>query len=246
MLNKVLILCIIILGFKENTFSNTLDKAVEAYDNGYYQQSIDIYEHWLQNGPQNGHVLYNLGNSYYRLGLKGKAMASFLGARKHLPRDPDVKANLAFVHQHISDNLDYKETKGATQIFTFWVNSSTSKEILNIFVVFWALGISFLVIYVWKRDLTYLKSFAGTFLSISAIFIIAFFISHNKSTTWGAVTSKIAQVRSGPAKGNTLVFELHEGAPFIVKKAQNNWYLIKLSDGKTGWISKKEALAYGI
>ncbi len=52
-----------------------------------YQQTIDIH------GPSSS-LLYNLGNSHYRLGQYGPAILAYERAKLLPPRDPDLIANL--------------------------------------------------------------------------------------------------------------------------------------------------------
>ena len=245
MLNKFLGF-LLSLCLSQWAYSNTLVEATRAYDQGDYKTSIKIYEQWISEGLINGHTLYNLGNAYYRSGEKGKAMAALLGARSLLPRDPDVKANLEYVHKDLSDKLDYNEESSITQILTFWVSGTTPMEILQVFTLLWGVGMLSLILCLVFKKLYVLRSFSYTSLALSLIFLLAFGVSVKTQAKWGAVQSRIASVRSGPSSSNILVFELHEGAPFMVKDIQNGWYKIQLSDHKSGWIAKTEALVYGI
>jgi hypothetical protein len=61
---------------------------------------------------------------------------------------------------------------------------------------------------------------------------------------WGAVTEKNpsgAKIYSGPSKRESVLFELHEGAPVLVRgPKREGFWPIELSDGKKGWISAEE------
>ena len=64
--------------------------------------------------------------------------------------------------------------------------------------------------------------------------------------TWGAVKVPVAAARTGPGERNTLVFELHEGAPVrLAGKARDGYRLVELSDGKRGWMAATDIGLFG-
>ncbi|MEX1326087.1 MAG: tetratricopeptide repeat protein, partial [Desulfobacterales bacterium] len=65
-------------------------EANRAYKNDQFQEAVDGYLKLTENGIENGHLYYNLGNAYYRLGDLGKAILFFERARLLLPRDDDL------------------------------------------------------------------------------------------------------------------------------------------------------------
>ena len=83
-----------------------VDQAVSAHDGGDYERAVAIYEGLLNQNLVNGHVYYNLGNAFYRLGKKGEATAAYLAAKKFLPRDPDIVANLKHTRKSALDKLE--------------------------------------------------------------------------------------------------------------------------------------------
>ncbi|NRA44816.1 MAG: SH3 domain-containing protein [Oligoflexales bacterium] len=222
-----------------------LELAAQAYDKGDFYQSVKIYEELISEGLDNGHVFYNLGNAYYRLEEPGKAMAAYLAAKRLLPRNPDIKANLAYVHGQIKDKLEYQTESGFLNVIAFWQDSVTSKEIFEVFLFFWCLGFLLLGVFYWKRQLVLLKRSGLGMLGVAVITFSAFLISQNQDAVWGAVSANSAAVRSGPGELNTQVFELHRGAPIKITEEEKDWFLINLSDGKKGWIAKKQVSSYG-
>ena len=247
MFHKIYLICI---GFLLSTSQikaaqDQLDLAVQNYDQGKFEQSVKIYENMIAAGLENGNIFYNLGNAYYRLKEPGKAMAAYLAAKRLLPRDPDIKANLNYVHGQIKDKLEYQTDSGLLHIVAFWQDSFTPKEIFEAFLIFWFLGFLLLGAFSWKQNLVGLKQAGLGILTVALLILGAFFISLNQDAVWGAVSVKGAPVRSGPGELNTQVFELHQGAPIIINEEENEWFLIRLSDEKKGWIAKKYVTAYG-
>ena len=83
-------------------------------------------------------------------------------------------------------------------------------------------------------------------LLVIPLFTFASFLtSLSINDRWGAVTEKTAKVYSGPNEKNTVLFEIHEGAPFILNLPSGGWYKIELSDGKKGWMSAVDVKVFG-
>ena len=188
--------------------------------------------------------LYNLGNAYYRNEQKGLAMAAYLAARNLLPRNPDIRANLSFVHKEIRDNLDIVKPKTVMTTLGFWLANTTPKEMGYSAIFFWCLGFLVLLLATWVPRLASARTAGIVIVSLSALLFLGFSMSAFYDEEWGAVTSTQADVLSGPGVHNTVVFELHEGAPFVVKRQENEWYQIELSDGKKGWIPLKDCRVF--
>ncbi len=212
-----------------------LRQAESAYDQGHYQDAIAIYEGMIKEGAEHGLLFYNLGNAYYRLGQKGKAMAAYLGARKLLPRNPEIKANLTFVHEQGSDSLAVASPATLGSVLTFWNQTLTLRELFyaalsTLAVAFFILTVSLLAMKPVLRPVGLVA------LGLAGLLVFVFTISSVQEENWGAVTSASASVRSGPGALNTVLFELHEGAPFMATGQENGWRKILLSDGKVGWV----------
>ena len=56
-------------------------KANQAYKQGQFQDAIIAYRQLIESGHSNGHLYYNLGNCYMRLGQVGAAILSYERAR---------------------------------------------------------------------------------------------------------------------------------------------------------------------
>ena len=79
-----------------------------AYQNADYRKAAALYGSALEQGIDNGHVYYNLGNAHYRLGQYGLAIANYRRALRQLPSDPDVLANLSLARKNAVDSVRLK------------------------------------------------------------------------------------------------------------------------------------------
>lgn len=215
--------------------------AEAAFDTGDYRRALDLYQEIIDSGHVNGHIYYNMGVAWYRLQRNGEAMAALLAARHYLPRDADVKFNLQYVQDKITDNLSAEMPQRFYDSLDFISDFFTERELS--FTALVSLGIALLLLAVWLfyRQLVFLLKLGVLLIVIavlSAIFLQAkaMFVEN-----WGAVIAARTSVYSGPSADNTKLFILHEGAPFVVEQETNDYLQIKLSDGKKGWIATNSA-----
>ena len=81
-------------------------EANRAYKNDQFQKAVDGYLKLIENGFENGHIYYNLGNAYYRIGDLGRAILFFERARLLIPRDDDLIFNLSHARNQTVDAID--------------------------------------------------------------------------------------------------------------------------------------------
>ena len=65
---------------------------------GKYAEAADAYEAVLNTGMESADLYYNLGYSYFKQGMLGKAILNFERCQRLNPSDPDVTANLAHTY----------------------------------------------------------------------------------------------------------------------------------------------------
>lgn len=214
---------------------------ITAYDHGDFAKAAETLRAAAVEQGDNGHLYYNLGNAYMRKGEVGQAMAALLAARRLLPRDPDIQANLAFVHKGIPDRLDVSLPKSVMTMLSFWLTNTTPKEVAYFALTLWVLGFLLLLP---ARTFPQLRVAGISALVLAMLSGAAFSLSIYNDHPWGAVIQPKANIFSGPGIHNAIIFELKEGAPFAVGQTGDQWYQIELSDGKKGWISRTDCQVY--
>ena len=93
--------CLLLLGSAplHAAASSALEQANQRFAAGEYADAVTAYKQLLTSEGPRASVLYNLGNSYQRLGQYGPAILAYERARLLTPRDPDLLANLALARQ---------------------------------------------------------------------------------------------------------------------------------------------------
>jgi len=61
-------------------------------------------------------------------------------------------------------------------------------------------------------------------------------LDYHKKNQPAIVFSEKAQIKNAPTFNSEDVFTLHEGTKVMVLDEVDDWYKIKLSDGKIGWV----------
>jgi tetratricopeptide (TPR) repeat protein len=78
-------------------------RANGLYGDGKYAEAATAYEQILAQGIESGAVQYNLGNAYLKAGDVGRAVLAYERARRLIPGDPDLAANLGFARESARD-----------------------------------------------------------------------------------------------------------------------------------------------
>ena len=214
-------------------------EANRAYRKDQFQEAVDGYLKLIANGIENGHLYYNLGNAYYRLGDLGKAILFFERARLLLPRDDDLIFNLTHARNQTVDAV--------ADVQTFSLSDFLGLDSLNLyeaFLVFTIInGFFFFIlgIRLYKKNewSFYLSIFLAIIIGIAGC---ALALKWYQVTTddRAVVLSDEVEVRAGPDPGDTALFKIHEGTIVHHERSEGEWVLLHLSKDKRGWASSKQ------
>ena len=217
-------------------------EAQKNYKEGKYSQAAQGFEKLLQNGDRNGALYYNLGNSYFKMGMLGKAILSYRLAELYTPRDEDLNANLNYARQLTKDRIETKQWMPFLKRFCFWYSKLNIRELFIVFLIVHALFWVFALLkMVWRNE--YLNFMFFITLALTGVLGFSFAIKlyYHSYDIDGVVLAKEVTVRSGNGINNTALFQLHDGAEFKVTQQDGNWLKIELPDGKKGWIDSRWA-----
>lgn len=225
--------------------SEYIAQAQAAMNDGKFKEASEYYESALFSGHMNGHVLYNYGISLWRQNDIGAAMAAFLGAKRYIPRNPDLKTNLEFVHKSIQDKLDYAFHRPIWSKPFFWIDNMSRKEQAMCISVFMFLACFCFALFQYNFGQAFAKIVGGFSVVLSLVFVMGLSVDFMVKRPVGAVHVATAKAYSGPSThGNTVVFEVSQGSPVQLLESDSQWAKVILSDGKKGWIEKSAIRMY--
>ena len=214
-------------------------EANRAYKNDQFQEAVDGYLKLIANGNKNGHIYYNLGNAYYRLGDLGKAILFFERARLLLPRDDDLIFNLTHARNQAVDAVG--------DVQTFSLADFLGLDSLNLYETFLVFSIFNVFFFIILGIRLYKKTEWSFYLSIFLVIVIgiggcALALKWYQVTTddRAVVLSDEVEVRAGPDPGDTTLFKINEGTVVHHERSEGDWVLLNLSKNKRGWAPSKQ------
>lgn len=219
--------------------------AERLYNDGRFAEAAAQYESLVAEGVVDGSLYYNLGNAYFKGGRIGSAILNYERARRALPGDPDVEANLVFVNERIADRVE----KPALPGYVLWVASVYAglepdgcAVLLSVSLLLCGGATSLLILGRWPR----------LFRPAVAVLVTASLLALTGS---GALAAKLAraadrreaivlamrtEVRSGPGQSSPQLAEIHEGLKLDVRAEREGWLQVSLPTGLTGWVPRAD------
>jgi tetratricopeptide (TPR) repeat protein len=217
-----------------------LREADRAYREAQYQAAHDGYERLLRTEGATGHLLYNLGNTAFRLNQTGRAILSYERARLLLPRDADLAFNLGHAREQVRDVIPEPESFVGTAFF--WLGSLTLAEF------FWAFALANVLFWgiLAARIFTRAEWIHSLFFLLLAVWLVAgasFGLKWRQTTNddRAVILQTEVSVFAGPDSRDTVLFKLHEGTIVDLERSEEGWSLIRLSDGRRGWLRAEGA-----
>jgi tetratricopeptide (TPR) repeat protein len=219
------------------------DEGLRKYRANDMDGAIAAWDQVLSQGYTSGSLLYNLGNAYYRTGKIGRAILCYERARKFLPRDHDLSANLDLARLGTVDKIE----QPVRLVIWNWVDGVRDDfslpELALMFYIFGILGGG--AVLVWKFGGLKLQ---GLFKRLSVAFLILYIglgcwyfwkVSLSREPI-GIVMATKSDVFSAPDNTAKQLFTLHEGTKIRLGENLSGFISVRLADGRKGWILMQE------
>lgn len=224
---------------KGNELRNTNAKAAKVYffkALAYFQAVRD------RGGMENGRLLFNIANCYFRMGNMGMAVLNYRRAERLRPRDLRIEENLALTRS-ICDR-----DSGATDqtpnpslpVARFYKNGRMVTWLFPVFsALFWGcFGLYLTNGRKWVRNVLAVLGLtvviSGCLLSIDMMRVY-----------WepgGVVVNKtVARQGNSAAFGAAPPGVLTPGTEFQLVERKDGWFLIRTAGGKRGWVPRESA-----
>ena len=212
--------------------------ANKLYAEGKFSEAAAAYENLLQTSEQSPSLLFNYGNAEFKADHLGKAIAAYRKAKLLSPRDPELRANLAFARTQVT-GFTLRESQ-----WQKWTGSLTLNEgALLTTVLFWTMFALFALrqikpalapkLRTATRTVVLLTLFSGAILTLQTW--------NHFNATVAVVMVADATARSGPFDEAQSAFTARDGAELRVLDRHDDWVQVSNGVGKIGWLSKKQA-----
>ena len=224
------------------------EKANRLYNQAKYAEAIDNYNAILETGNHSADLYFNLANAHYKLNNIASSIYFYEKALQLAPNDVDIKNNMAFAKNMTIDAIDAipdagfsKLIKSTTNTFTFDAWAKASVGLVFCFVIL------ILIYHFAYSTLNKRLAFIGSATALLLLLATLAFAFHkyelDKNDKPAIIFAKESKVKSEPNMRSEESFRLHEGTKVQILDTINHWKKIKLSDGKTGWITSEDIKA---
>jgi tetratricopeptide (TPR) repeat protein len=233
-------------GESQSAASGLFQQANQAYQDGNYGEAIILYRQILESGVINGAIYYNLGNAYFKDNQLGQAILSYERARRILPRDRDVVANLALANELTVDKLVASDESFIARLLAWPARTLNIAELTWITFILYLLTSALVMITVWSRTVGARKKVLVITLILAILMLISGTslmgnIYQQRRVSHAIILSPSTDARSGPGPEYTMIFSVHQGTKIRIRQAREDWYLISLPNGLAGWVPEEVA-----
>jgi tetratricopeptide (TPR) repeat protein len=212
-------------------------KANQLYNEGKYEDAVDIYEAILNAEKESSYLYYNLGNAYFKQNALAPAILNYERAYRLNPSDEDINHNLTIARSQIIDKFDELPEFFVITIFgkikSLFAANTWGMIALWSFAVCLALVLLFLFAgKLFIRRLSFWIACVVLLLSISCKLIENNLRKYDKAIVFVPVLT----AKTSPDDSGKDMFLLHEGTKVLIRDNFNEWTKIQLPNGEQGWV----------
>jgi tetratricopeptide (TPR) repeat protein len=220
-------------------FKNWFAQANVFYEKQEFDSAVLYYEKIITGGLHNSTIYFNLANSYFRLNKLGLAILNYEKARKLSPNDKDIITNLQFTQLNIIDRIP-EPKRTFFENFLWYIHT-----MFPLTLQMWILFLLLLIMSVAFAFALFASHNARLWLiyTISLCFIVSILfgssiglkIYNAEKKKFAIVLKKTVDAKNAP-NGDIILFTVHEGTKFQIRKTVDNWSLVNLPNGVSGWV----------
>jgi hypothetical protein len=222
--------------------AGNFQKGVELYQSGKFKEAALEFGRLAAAGTESPAVYYNLANSWVRSGQTGKAVWAYERAFLMDPRDEDIRFNRALLKTALGEPTG--PPAGILEPVQRLLDHVRTSEIEL------ALQVTTVLLALWMLAFAYVRSWRALFGTLFWITVLFALVAGGAAwIRWtevrfeaGVIQQKEVFVRYGPTESDSKARQLKEGAGLRIEKQSGDWYLVRLSNGQTGWIPKSAVI----
>lgn len=224
---------LLMFGLSVPAHARAFEDANRAFAEGRFAESVRGYETLLAKKGYSAPVLFNLGNTFLREGKVGPAILAYERAQLLDPNDPDIAANLQLAREQAGVFVsETPRLEDAAHFLSLNGWSCLASAALTVLCAGILLG------QLYRRHRLYfgLLNGAGTITLLIAIAAISI---GAQRLDRAVITAKEASARISPFEAAKSAFVLSAGEVVEIKKAHEQFVLIRNREGRTGWTAAK-------
>jgi len=224
-------------------------KANFYYNESRYDTAVIIYENILKEGFVSAPLLYNIGNTYFKMRNYPMAILNYEKALKLDPTNDDIRQNLAIANALITDKIEPLPVFFVTRWWRNLGDMFTANGWATVSLVLLGVLLLILFLYFTARTAGVKKSTFFTGIIIATVLIISTIIAIQKykylnSRNEAIIMKPTITVKSSPSSSGVDLFVLHEGTKVTVIDNDADWDKIRIADGSIGWLPSSSSIKY--
>ncbi|MDD4155140.1 MAG: SH3 domain-containing protein, partial [Candidatus Cloacimonetes bacterium] len=199
-----------------------------------------------EHGLNNPDLLYNIGNTYFRLDNIPQAIIYYKRALLLDSSYKPAKENLNYAMSLTQDIQSIENNSFLNKFSTKIINTFSINTIFFFIVILLSIIIIFIHLQ-WidsnRKISTLIDKAILRFINYVLIFILLLFlglgitrINFVNNFNEAVIFDTISNVYSGPAESFTRLFTVHQGTIIKIHKEENEWSQISTLTGYNGWI----------
>lgn len=237
-----LVLCLLAGGpdAAAGTPQTVFSQANALYSQGQYAEAARAYEQILAAGHRSGNLYFNLGNAYFKNGRLGSSILNYERARRIVPGDTDVEANLA--HARSVAGVDGCPPRlWHTLAFPLTHRLSTNGLVWTASAAYSLALVACAGYLLWPRRPCWLAAaavLAGGLFVVAGVSLARQIFLNDWQRPAVVLTDGKTPARFAPAETGTEHFVLTQGALVRLLVSRPGWHQIARCDGKRGWVAE--------
>lgn len=214
------------------------------YENRNYTKAIEEYLKIRDANLKSGGLYYNIGNGFLKLGKVGYAILFYEKAKRLMPRDSDLRSNLAYARSLVG-NSDM-QIRAQKKIIIKIINRPFIYLTLNAIAI--SAAILYLTLIAVQTIFILSPRFKNRFGLLFPAVLILFLLNltalsvryyEERILARGVVIRKETECKYEPIDSSTTYYTLPEGSDCYILKTRNGWRQIKRPDGRIGWVKRE-------
>lgn len=232
-------------------------EADSAYIKGEYQKASELYEDGIRLNGVSPEVLYNLGNTYLKLGKEGEARICYERALRLDPGNKTIASNLSFLEAKVNEankggqkegnSLEPDELTAMQTLYKIIAVDRRSDSWGALAVMAFILFLGGLALYVFTPKVLARKTgfFSGiVFLFFSIVFLIFSIMAARRFETHDEAVLKTFSTelfQQPEAMSKPCCGPLYKGTKMKILEERkgkdgNEWLKVKVNSDNEGWI----------
>jgi tetratricopeptide (TPR) repeat protein len=198
------------------------DEGVRLFDQKRYDDAVSAFTDYVRGHDRDANAWYNLGNAYLRLDRRGYAVWAWSRALVIRPRDADARHNLRAVGAH-------EALAGLPPAFAL----SVDEAVLALTALWWLAGIGAAgLLLARKRGAILVAALAAGLAFVVTGPTLAGALRGARAISLGESTPLLAD----PTLRAEQLADLGDGAPVAILERRGDWWRVRRSDGREGWV----------